>query len=122
MLEHFKYKDLFLRKCKNAYISFVTPEMIELVQSVKPKITYEAIDSGLSRNRLAVRTKELRKLYATSLREYLPQELVDLLQGRVSQSVFLRFYYKSLLSDIKENVLKAKTLLQNELLLLIKLV
>lgn len=102
MLKHFKFKDLFLRKCKNAYISFVTSDLLELVKAVKPKITYEAIDSGLNRNRLAVRTKELRKLYATSLREHIPQELVDLLQGRVSQSVFLRFYYKPLLSDVKE--------------------
>jgi intergrase/recombinase len=119
MLEHFKYKDLFLRKCKNAYISFVTPELLELVQTIKPKITYEAIDSALNRNGLAVKTKELRKLYATSLREYIPQELVDLLQGRVSQSVFLRFYYKPLLSDVKEKVLKVITPLQDELLALI---
>ncbi|MFH0748945.1 MAG: integrase [Candidatus Bathyarchaeota archaeon] len=109
MLEHFKYQELFLRKCKNAYISFVTPELLEVVKSVQPKITYEAIDSGLNRNRLAVRTKELRKLYATLLREHMPQELVDLLQGRVSQSVFLRFYYKPLLSDVREKVLKAIT-------------
>ena len=33
MLEHFRYGDLFLRRCKNAYISFVTPELLELVKA-----------------------------------------------------------------------------------------
>jgi intergrase/recombinase len=120
MLEHFKYKELFLRKSKNAYISFITPELLELVQSTKPDISYEGIQSSLRRRGLAIRTKELRKLFATSLREQLPQELVDLVQGRVAQSVFLRFYYKPLLSDVREKVLKAMTPLQNELLLLMK--
>jgi intergrase/recombinase len=120
MLEHFKYKELFLRKSKNAYISFITPELLDLVQSTKPDISYEGIQSSLRRRDLAVRTKELRKLFATSLREQLPQELVDLVQGRVAQSVFLRFYYKPLLSDVREKVLKAMTPLQNELLLLMK--
>jgi len=121
MLEHFRFKEIFLRKCKNAYISFITPELLDLVIACQPKVEYEGIDSALGRRELPVRVKELRKLYATLLRDYLPQEMIDLIQGRVSQSVFLRFYYKPFLLDIREKVLKAITPLQKELMPLIKL-
>jgi len=120
MLEHFKFKKLFLRKCKNAYISFMTPELLDLVTTVKPKTNYQAVDSALGRRGLPTRTKELRKFHATLLRESLPQELVDLIQGRVSQSVFLRFYYKPFLLNIRERVLKTIEPLQNELLAMLK--
>jgi len=58
----------------------------------------------------------LRKLYATRLRNHLPQELIDLLQGRISQTVFMKFYYKPLLLDIQQKTIKALQPMQTELL------
>jgi len=119
MLEHFRYKDLFLRRCKNAYISFVTPELLDLVKNVRPTLTYESFVSKMKRRNFSVRINSLRKLHATMLRENLPQELVDLVQGRVSQTVFLRFYYRPILEKVRENIFKSIKPLEDELLPLV---
>jgi len=118
MLEHFRFKDLFLRRCKNAFISFITPELLELVLKYKPDVRYAALDTIINRLRLPNKTKYLRKYYATVLREYLPTEAIDLLQGRINQSVFLRYYYKPFLQDIKAKALRGIEPLQSELLTL----
>jgi hypothetical protein len=117
MLQHFRFPKLFLRKSKNAYISFVTPKLIELVQQTKPKIAYSAVDTMIGRAGFKVQTKQLRKLYATKLRNYLPQEMVDLLQGRISQTVFMKFYYRPLLEDTRNKTLEAITALESQLIL-----
>lgn len=116
MLQHFKFKDIFLRKNKNAYISFISKETLNLVLETRPKVNYIAIVSALRRRKIKRRLKELRKLHATTLRSYLPQEIVDLVQGRISKTIFLRFYYKPFLLDIREKTLKAMEPLQHELL------
>lgn len=115
MLQHFRFKNLFLRRNKNAYISFASEELLGLVQETKPLLSYSALRHKLNRLNMSNKTKQLRKLYATRLRNYLPHEIIDLLQGRVSQSVFLRFYYKPFLQDIRAKVLKGIEPLQTEL-------
>ena len=116
MLQHFRFPDLFLRQSKNAYISFITPELLQLVLEAKPSMKYSAIDTMIGRQGFNTRTKQLRKIYATRLRNDLPQELVDLLQGRISQTVFMKFYYKPLLKDIQQKTIRALQTLQMELL------
>jgi hypothetical protein len=116
MLQHFRFPDLFLRKSKNAYISFITPKLLSLVQDTKPKTKYTGLDTKIGRIGFNNQTKQLRKLYATQLRNHLPQELVDLLQGRISQTVFMKFYYRPLLEDIRSKVLTAIQPLETELI------
>jgi intergrase/recombinase len=120
MLQHFRFPDMFLRKSKNAYISFVTPQLLDLVLETKPRIKYSAIDTKIGRIGFNNQTKQLRKLFATRLRATLPQELVDLLQGRVSQSVFMKFYYRPLLEDTRNKVLTATQSLQKELIEMVR--
>jgi hypothetical protein len=116
MLQHFRFPNLFLRKSKNAYISFITPTLLELVLETKPNIKYSGIDTMIGRLGFRTRTKQLRKLYATQLRNQLPQELVDLLQGRISQTIFMKFYYRPLLQDTKNKVLTAIQPLEKDLI------
>lgn len=106
MLEHFRYPKLFLRRCKNAYISFITPELLEAVLRCKPRVDYWALDTRINRLGLPNKMKELRKYYGTILREGLPTEAIDLLQGRVNSSVFARYYYKPFLSDVRDKVMR----------------
>jgi len=106
MLEHFRYSNLFLRRFKNAYISFLTPELLKLVTTVKPNVKYATLYTKIHRLGYPNRTKQLRKYYATKLRENLPTEAIDLLQGRINQSIFLRYYYKPFLKDIRDRALK----------------
>ena len=116
MLQHFKYKELFLRKSKNAYISFVTQDLHDLVLENKPKLTYSGLATALNVRGFYNPLNSLRKLNATTLREHFPAEIIDLLQGRVSESVFLRYYYKPVLGQIREKTLEALAPLQSGLL------
>jgi integrase len=116
MLEHFRYPKLFLRNVKNCYISFVPGEMLDLIQTVRPQITYVALKHALQKREQRIRLKDMRHLYATKLREHLPREVIDLLQGRVGQSIFLRHYYKPYLGKIQRKVFRAISPLTNDLL------
>jgi hypothetical protein len=116
MLEHFRYKTMFLRRCKNAYISFISPELLDLVLKYKPALRYSSLNPKLQKHGLECRTKQLRKYHGTLLRECLPTEAVDLLHGRINESVFLRHYYKPFLKEIQQRTIKALQPLQSELL------
>ena len=116
LIKHFRHGDLFLRKFKNAYISFLNPELLEHITTLKPRIKYTILHTKIYRLGFPNRTKQLRKYFATKLRESIPTEAIDLLQGRNNQSVFLRYYYKTFLRDIKTKTLKGIEPLQKELL------
>jgi len=75
---------------------------------------------ALNKRGLCNSLNRLRKLFATTLKEHLPTEVIDLLKGRVSQSIFLRYYYKPALMQVKEKTLKAIEPLEKELLAIIK--
>lgn len=48
-----------------------------------------------------------RKVFATFLRNAgIEAEIIDLLQGRISQSVFVKHYYKPDLNEIATNKIK----------------
>jgi len=116
MLEHFRFPELFLRQSKNCYVSFVPEDLIELVVETKPKVEYGVLKSALRKRGFPCRLMDLRKLYATRLRDEVPKEVIDLLQGRVGQSIFLRHYYKPYLTELRKKVFKAIEPLRNELI------
>lgn len=107
MLEHFRYSKLFLRRTKNCYISFIPKDMLDHILEVRPAISYAALIHVLQRRGFRVRVKDLRHLHGTKLREHVPKEIIDLLHGRIGQSVFLRYYYEPFLNEIKQKVLTA---------------
>ena len=113
MLEHFRFPKLFLRGSKNCYISFVSEDLLDLIFKVSKRfereMTYAAMVWGIQKiAHLPVRMLQLRKLYATTLREKgITKEIIDLLQGRIGQSIFLRHYYKPYLRKVKAKALKA---------------
>jgi hypothetical protein len=122
LLQHFKYPKLFLRRTKNAYISFVSPRVIQAMAGNAP-VTYEKVSQSIRtwRKDVQVRTKELRKYHATLLRKHLEREIVDLLQGRVGTSIFAKHYYRPLLAELRDRVLAATKPLEDELVSLLAL-
>ncbi len=107
ILQHFKYPQIFLRRTKNAYITFVTEEMVKWAEEVAP-ITYMAIRQACRKRGLPCKVKLLRKVWATVMRESgLAPEVIDLLQGRIPSSVFVKHYYRpNLLGEIRQRVLE----------------
>ena len=91
---------MFLRVTKNAFISFVSEELVsEIAES--SKVFYTTVRKHLKKHKLPLRVEELRSYNNTFLRKNgLMAELVDLLAGRVKRQVFLRHYLK--VEDLKE--------------------
>jgi intergrase/recombinase len=72
--------------------------------------TYNALRSYLKRRKLKMNMNYWRKIFATFMRNNgIEQEIIDLLQGRIPKSVFVRHYYKPDLSRFE----KVRTLLDN---------
>ena len=94
ILEHFKYPDIFLRKTKKAYISIVTDSMLELAKKCS-SCGYNALRLAVKRKGLEMNMAFCRKIFATHLRNSgIEQEIIDLLQGRIPKSVFVRHYFR----------------------------
>jgi len=116
-LEHYRFPSIFLRQTKKAYVSFVTPEMLELVGngSIYRGITYNDIRIACWSAGIKCNMRFGRKLFASWLRqEGIQPEIVDMLQGRVSPSVLTRHYLVPQ-STFKDDVLQALEKLQRQL-------
>jgi len=107
ILQHFKYPKVFLRRSKNAYITFITDDMLQWAKEAAP-ITYNTLLQVCKRRRLPCKMKLLRKVWATVMRESgLAPEVIDLLQGRIPSSVFVKHYYRpDLLGEVRKKVLE----------------
>ena len=98
ILEHFRVKDVngkcpFLRGNKNLYISIVGATLLERLKEWKTLTSYCKLRSKLRRLKLSIEMKGLRKFYGSLLREKgIQSEAVDMLCGRIGQSVFVRSY------------------------------
>jgi intergrase/recombinase len=94
-LEHFRFADIFLRTTKKAYISFVSPEILNIVQNLKDVPSHNAIRLACRKRGIKCDMRFCRKIYASHLRQSgIESEIVDLLQGRVPRTVFARHPYK----------------------------
>ncbi|MDH5266731.1 MAG: integrase [Candidatus Bathyarchaeota archaeon] len=114
-LEHFKFKETFLRRTKNVYISFVPKSLILETANSEP-VTYAAIIKRLRRKGLKTRINELRDYYATFMVKHgLIREEVDLLQGRIPPNIFIRHYWSPSFKELRDRTLKAIRLLEQSL-------
>ncbi|MCS7123939.1 MAG: integrase [Candidatus Bathyarchaeota archaeon] len=106
-LEHFRFKQLFLRGKKNTYITFIPRDMVSEIGNSEP-ITYERIRKRLLKNGLKLRINELRDYFATfMLKHGLIREEVDMLQGRIPQNMFIRSYWSPSFKELRERVFNA---------------
>jgi intergrase/recombinase len=107
ILEHFRFKQLFIRNNKKAFASIVPRALIERV-SVSDKITLAQITNRIKRKGWKPRFNDIREYFATQMTKHLSQSEIDFLQGRISGSVFMRNYFNpALITDLKERVFKA---------------
>jgi intergrase/recombinase len=115
VLQHFVFKELFLRNTKNVYVSIVEkPLIVEIAQS--SPVTYEQVRKRLLRHGLKLRINELRDFYGSFMvRHNLIKEEVDLLQGRIPPSIFLRRYWSPSFKELRDRTLKAISELEQTL-------
>jgi len=114
-LEHYKYPDTFLRTTKNVFFSLVPEELLDEIAGCEP-VTYAMVRKRLERRGMNVRINELRDHWGTFLLDHgLIKEEIDLLQGRVGKSIFVRHYWSPALLELKDRVFKALEILEPKL-------
>jgi intergrase/recombinase len=107
ILEHFKFKNVFMRRTKKAFISFIPKELIERISENRKTLTKFAIQSRLKRRTHQVRFGDIRELHGTLLARYLGVAEIDFLHGRVSTGVFMRNYFNpALIGDLQARAIK----------------
>jgi intergrase/recombinase len=115
VLEHLRYRQLFLRTTKNVYTSII-PEFIIKEICDSQTVTYPAILKRLRHNGLRCRLNELREYFGTFMvRHGLIREEVDLLQGRIPPSIFIRHYWSPSFKELRDRTLQAITELEQTL-------
>jgi intergrase/recombinase len=106
-LLHFKYPKDFIRRTKNCFISFIPQSLINEVANVEP-VTYQAIVKRLRRNGLNCRINELRDYFGTFLLQHgILEAEINLCQGRISPSIFIKHYWSPKLSELRDRIFKA---------------
>jgi Archaeal phage integrase len=117
-LEHFRFPSLFLRQTKKAYISFVTPEMLDTVRYAESSIaipTYNAIRLTCCRKGVHMDMRYCRKIFASWLHNNgVSDVLIDLLQGRVGKSILVNHYVQPG-QDYRDKILDAVKGLKQEI-------
>ena len=93
ILKHFEFPDIFIRRTKQAYVS-VANDLIIKIANESGTHSYNALRCHLRRRNIAMNMNYCRKIFATFMRNNgVQSEIVDLLQGRIPKSVFVRHYY-----------------------------
>jgi intergrase/recombinase len=120
-LQHYKFPQQFLRTTKKAYISFMTPEMLDIVKlplRLRDTIpSYNAIRLACRKRGINMDMRFCRKIFATYLHNQqsgIPVEIIDALQGRTPATIFVKHYYRPSL-DYREKVLTALERLKQEI-------
>ena len=106
-LMHFKYPKDFIRRTKNCFISFIPQDLVAEIASSE-KITYEMIRKRLHRNGMKCRINELRDFYGTYLLQHgILEAEINLCQGRMPPSIFIKHYWSPRLSELRDRIFKA---------------
>ena len=107
LLEHYRFKELFLRRTKKAFVSIVPDELVKrIIDNGKP-FEKHYIKSKVKRKAQRERFSDIREIHGTLLAKSLGSAEIDFLHGRVSTSVFMRNYFNpAWITDLKERALK----------------
>jgi len=116
VLEHYRFKEIFLRKTKKAFISFVSKELVKNISDHKLLNAY-AVQSKVKRGTKKLRFGDIREVHGTVATKFLNEVEINFLHGRISSSVFMQNYFNPVwLADLKDRTLKAaETMLSHTL-------
>jgi intergrase/recombinase len=115
VLEHFRFKERFIRNSKKVFISFVPKDLIKRISNDKP-LKYGRVQKLASWHLKKLRFGDIRELHASILTKHLSQSEIDFLHGRVGINVFMANYFNpNLLCDLKERAFKAIDEMQKQI-------
>ena len=115
-LEHYKFKEQFIRRSKKTFISFVPKELVTRISSNEKVRSRDTIIKKVEKQGLKSRFGDIREAHASFMTKYLKQPEIDFLHGRISANVFMSNYFNpALISDLKERVFKAIKEIENKI-------
>jgi hypothetical protein len=107
ILEHFKWKDIFIRRTKKSFISVMTDRLLQIAKTADVQ-SYTSIYAYLHKRGLPMRMNYCRKIFGTHLRYCgIESEMVNLLEGRISPEIFVRHYWSPNVKQDIERIRKA---------------
>ena len=102
ILEHFKFKETFIRKNKKAFISFIPSDLIEKIRSNQALTSADAVQQLIRKRGLKLRFSDIREAHASFMTKFLKDVEIDFLHGRVTTNVFMRNYFNpALIGDLR---------------------
>ena len=106
-LEHFKFKEIFIRKSKKAFISFVPGELVKRIGENDLLTSPDAVQKLLQKRGLKLRFADIREAHASFSTKFLKDTEIDFLHGRVTTNVFMRNYFNpALITDLQARALQ----------------
>ena len=103
----FKDPKYFIRRRNNCFISFISEGLLRQIQNSKPT-SYDAISRRLYRNKLKCRINELRDYFGTYLLQHgILEAEINLCQGRIPPSIFIKHYWSPKLTELRDRIFKA---------------
>jgi hypothetical protein len=115
-LEHFRFKSIFLRPTKKAFVSFVPPDLISEVGKLTPLPRPGAVGKLVSKRGLLQRFSDVREQQGTFMTKWLKPEEVDFLQGRMKLTTFMKHYFNpSTIADLRTRVFQGITEIQEKI-------
>lgn len=118
-LEHFKYPEIFIRRTKKAYVSYITKEQLSQIGVLgckTPTPTYLSIRMACYHRSIKMNLRYCRKIHASWLYQCgLSPVYIDMLQGRTSKSILAQHYLTPAHEEIKIKVLHAVSELSDKL-------
>jgi len=107
VLEHFRFKDTFIRKSKKAFISFVPKQLVEKISYCQPFASKHSVQTFVKKKGLKIRFKDVRQAHASFMTKHLRPPEIDFIHGRVSTTIFMANYFNpKLIADLKDRALK----------------
>jgi len=101
ILEHYKFKDLFIRRTKKAFMSFVSKNLVEKI-SDHEQLNIYGVQTKVKRHTGRLRFGDIREIHGTLSTRHLSESEINFLHGRISSSVFMRNYFNpALIADLK---------------------
>jgi intergrase/recombinase len=106
-LEHFWFRETFIRPTKKAFVSFVPEQLITRIGKLDVLASADAVKKLVQKRRLRLRFGDIREAHGTFMTRYLKENEIDFLHGRVTGKVFMANYFNpALIADLKTRAFK----------------
>ena len=114
-LEHFWFRDLFLRETKKAFVSFVPQILLDQIGKSE-KLNTDQVQQLVRRRGLKLRFSDIREAHGTFMVKFLKTPEIDFLHGRVTSTVFMANYFNpSLIGDLEARAFKGIAEIQEKI-------